>query len=47
MTHYNLGELLQMQGDREGAGREYRAALRIDPRHAPARRAIEFLQGED
>ncbi len=47
MTHYNLGELLQLQGDREGAGREYRAALRIDPRHAPARRAIEALQGED
>jgi predicted negative regulator of RcsB-dependent stress response len=39
-----LGDLLARKGDRDGAIREYQAALKIDPQNAAAAAGLQELQ---
>ncbi|MCS6926567.1 MAG: tetratricopeptide repeat protein [Candidatus Binatia bacterium] len=39
-AHYRIGMLSNKLGNSEGAAREFRAALQVDPRHAGARQAL-------
>jgi tetratricopeptide (TPR) repeat protein len=41
----NLGNVLASQGNVEAAAAEFRRALAQDPNYAPARAALENLQG--
>jgi tetratricopeptide (TPR) repeat protein len=45
-THFNLGNHLWREGDREAAVEQYRAALQTDPSYARARRALASLYWE-
>ncbi|MEO8870239.1 MAG: tetratricopeptide repeat protein [Granulicella sp.] len=40
-VHVQLGQLLAQRGDRDGAHREYLAALELAPAFAPARKALQ------
>jgi Flp pilus assembly protein TadD len=42
-VHYELGNVSRDAGDRDGAVREYRAALALDPRHAAAHNNLGVL----
>ncbi len=42
--HYNLAAMLARTGDAAGARRHLTAALQIDPRDQPARRALELIR---
>jgi Flp pilus assembly protein TadD len=42
---WRLGQILLAQGDREGARREWIEALRLEPRHTDATKALEALGG--
>ncbi|MDQ6892384.1 MAG: tetratricopeptide repeat protein [Acidobacteriota bacterium] len=43
-THFRLAEIGQRRGDRDGARREYRTALELDPGAAAARQALAKLR---
>jgi len=43
MTHSALGLILMRLGDKEGAAREFRTALRLDPRDPAAKSGLERL----
>ena len=45
-AHFNLGRVLLMQGKLDAARRSFEQALRHDPDYAPARMALEYLDGE-
>ena len=42
-AHFELGGILQLQGDRAAARREYEAALRLDPAFRDAKEALRKL----
>jgi len=44
--HFNLGRVLFMQGDLDGARRSFERSLRHDPDYLPARMALEYLDSE-
>ena len=44
--HFNLGRVLFMQGDLNGARRSFEQSLRHDPDYPPARMALEYLDAE-
>ena len=44
--HFNLGRVLFMQGDLNGARRSFERALEHDPDYLPARMALEYLDAE-
>ena len=44
-AHANLGTVLVARGDFTRASREFRAALRMDPRHPAALRGLQMVQG--
>ena len=44
--HFNLGRVLFMQGDLDGARRSFEQSLRHDPDYAPARMALDYLDAE-
>ena len=43
-AHYLLGQILEKQGDKAGAMREYQAALQLASKYDPARSALERLR---
>ena len=45
-AHFNLGRVLLMQGNLDAARRSFEQALRHDPDYAPARMALEYLDGK-
>ena len=44
-AHYRLGLILEKRGDKEGAKREYRAALVLDPYYDEAKKALKAIGG--
>lgn len=45
-AHYRLGLILEKRGDKEGAKREYRAALELNPGYDDAKKALKAIGGE-
>ena len=43
-AHYLLGQMLEKQGDRAGAAREFRAALSLAHTYGPAREALHRVE---
>jgi len=44
-AHYRLGLILEKRGDKEGAKREYRAALDINPNYEEPKKALKSIGG--
>ncbi|HZJ00311.1 MAG TPA: tetratricopeptide repeat protein [Gemmatimonadaceae bacterium] len=44
-AHYRLGLILEKRGDKEGAKREYRSALVLDPYYDEAKKALKAIGG--
>lgn len=44
-AHYRLGLILEKRGDKEGAKREYRAAVQLNPHYDEAKKALRAVGG--
>ena len=44
-AHYRLGMILERRGDKEGAKREYRTALELNPGYDEAKKALKAVGG--